>query len=71
MIEVRIRLEFEERARRLCDWPATRLSELLPTLTAWGINYDAEDDDVGDLSGGFVVTDSEAFFEVVIGKAVA
>ncbi len=67
MIEVRIRHVMEAKAKRLCDWPAERLDDLIPTLNALGVIYDYEDDDF-ELTGTVVVTPAAAFFEVLLNE---
>lgn len=61
MIEVRIRRLSEANSHHLCQWPATELDKLLPTISAWGIQ-----DAFCDLTGEFVVDDMAAYFEVVV-----
>lgn len=63
MIEVRIRRESEGTAKHLCQWPATELDTLIPTIEAWGVQ-----DMNTDAFGEFVIDDTGAYFEVVIAE---
>lgn len=66
MIEVRIRLDDETRSRRLCDWDATKLDDLIPTLGSWSIITAYGDYGADDLIGQLVLTETSAYFEIVI-----
>lgn len=65
MIEIRIRHEDDARAVPLCTWDASRLDDLIPLIEHWGLAYHYDTTERG-LSGGFVVADGAAFFEVLI-----
>lgn len=63
MIEVRIRLASRTDPIRLCEWPSDQLDTLIPTIEQWGL----QGDNAGkDLTGEFVMTDTDAFFEVIV-----
>lgn len=62
MTEVRIRHENDAEAIHLADVPLNDVGSVIPTLKGWGI-VDSEDQ---ELSAQFVVTDTAAYFEVVI-----
>lgn len=62
MIEIRIRREWSAKAVHLCDAMLDDLDEVLSTVKAWGI-ADADGD---DLFGQIVVTESAAYFEIVV-----
>jgi hypothetical protein len=62
MIEVRIRHQDEADAVRLTDVPFNDIGSVIPAVKGWGI-ADYED---RELSAQFVVTDTAAYFEVVI-----
>ncbi len=67
MIEIRIRLDYEAKSVRLCEWPAADLDALIPTLGAWGVTSDdAGEYERGDLSGQIRYDGQAAYFEVVI-----
>lgn len=62
MIEVRIRHQDEAEAVHLSEVPFNELGSVIPTLKGWGIaDYEAN-----DLIAQFVVTETTAYFEVVI-----
>lgn len=69
MIDVRIRHSVEPTPRHLMTWPADRLDEVIPLVSGWGLVFS----DLGTIhganaeySGQFVVTSTDAFFEVLV-----
>lgn len=62
LIEVRIRRAENAKAVHFCAWPATDLDSLISIIKRWGI----EDDGTVELAAQFVVTDAEAYFEIVV-----
>jgi hypothetical protein len=63
MIEVRLRYVDNPRAFRVMEVPFDQLDTVIPLLSSWGVSCDGED--CTDLVGQFVVSDAEAYFEVV------
>lgn len=63
-VEVRLRHVDSTKAVRLGDVPFDRLDTVLPTLTGWGVTVDG--DDYPTMLAQFVVTDTAAYFEVVV-----
>jgi hypothetical protein len=66
VIEVRIRHEGDSKSARLCDWPATKIDRLIPTLRSWGVLGVDGEHHQEDLVGQFVLSEGEAYFEVTI-----
>jgi hypothetical protein len=62
VIEVRIRHQDEADSVRLTEVPFTDIGSVIPTIKGWGI-ADYED---REMSAQFVVSDTAAYFEVVI-----
>jgi len=68
-IEIRIRHSSEGEPRHLMHWPADRLDEVIPMISGWGLVFPdlgTIHDSAADYSGQFVVTNTHAFFEVVV-----
>jgi hypothetical protein len=65
MIEVRMRHVTKAVGVRLCDWPATELDSVIPTIRRWGL----ADNDPDDLVAQFVVDHEThaAYFEIIFG----
>lgn len=63
-INVRIRHEDDADGVPLCTWEIADLDRLIPVLKRWGV-YVAETE-ATEMSGQFTVTDSEAYFEVIV-----
>lgn len=70
MIEVRIRSEYAPKATHLMDWPADKLDDIVPLLAEWTTFVAGFDGDPVDVQGRFdcqfVVTDTAAYFEVIV-----
>jgi hypothetical protein len=64
MIHVYLRREGERKGVPLCEWPADRLDDLIPTIKRWGIHDEIEP----TLYGQFFLDDASAHFEVVIAE---
>lgn len=67
MTEVRIRDEFDDRAQLLGEvaFDETTLDQVIPLLSRWGV-ADRDGNDRTEMIGQFKVTDSGAYFEVVL-----
>lgn len=66
-IEVRIRHQDDTNPRRFTEWPLSDLDGLLNLIKRWGIETEYASSTGEDVYGQFVVSDSAAFFEIVVG----
>ena len=66
-VPVRIRHIDDAKAVPFTEWPLNDLGSVIREVKAWGLSDADGSVDLDDMFGQFVVTGTEAYFEVIIG----
>jgi len=68
MVDVRIRHEYDETAQKVGEvaFDEAALDQVIPLLSRWGVSKHGETYDISVMAAQFVVTDSTAYFEVML-----